>query len=358
MKTHRLSLMKKIQGKRVWVATDEWTDSAGHAIVNVVLGCSGDIWVAATLQLDCNGPNLGVEHSELGRAVVGTLNNIGVDLQNVIAFVSDSAAVLKKAFDEVISKVCVNARWVPCISHALNNVGRALVAGLDGRMVNVFERGYPFLHAKRQAARRRRWFAFLKVEHKRQSIPPKYISTRWTIWRDCAEWYLEYFSLFGRFIVQEIGVCFFRCNVVVNVTFPGSAEGEKLDYMKNLFTKDTPQLLATMAYAVEVTSDLCELINVSQKTSTPVVTVMVHRLAALEATLRCKPTKYLTCIVLCFMLSGPNVLHPRVEEALTKVTDEAVRKSLIEKFDLARQGIHVTQTTLVSCFKCQLCKRS
>ena len=88
----------------------------------------------------------------------------------------------------------------------MNNIARVAIAGLDERMVDMFEKGYPFLHAKRQASRRRRWFAFLRSQRKQISVPPKYIPTRWTIWRDCAEWWLDNVDLFKRFVAQEIGV--------------------------------------------------------------------------------------------------------------------------------------------------------
>lgn len=36
-----------------------WTDSNGHVIIHVQLGCSGDIFVAATIQLERKEKNLG-----------------------------------------------------------------------------------------------------------------------------------------------------------------------------------------------------------------------------------------------------------------------------------------------------------
>ena len=31
-------------GKLVWLATDEWTDSLGHAMINILVGCSGEMF--------------------------------------------------------------------------------------------------------------------------------------------------------------------------------------------------------------------------------------------------------------------------------------------------------------------------
>lgn len=158
---HKAAVKKKVNCKKVWIATDEYTDTAGHAIINLLVGAGADIFVVRTVQLECRGKSMGVEHSELGQEVVDTLSQMGIELKNVIAFVSDAASVLRKAFDEYLKPLCKNAKWVPCFSHALNNVAKALVNGLDPRMVDLFDKGFPFLHAKRQAARRRRWFVGL-----------------------------------------------------------------------------------------------------------------------------------------------------------------------------------------------------
>ena len=95
-KVHKGAIRAKPNAKRCWVGVDEWTDEQGHAIANVLIGAGPKIFLAATLQLQCKGQNQGVEHSESGNEVINVLNNMGVPLKKVIAFVSDSAAVLKK----------------------------------------------------------------------------------------------------------------------------------------------------------------------------------------------------------------------------------------------------------------------
>ena len=87
---HLGALRQAISGKPVWIGTDEWTDSQGHAIINVIMGCAKDVYVVATVQLDCKGPNLGVEHQELGNAIIDTMTKLSVSPNHVFAFVSDS----------------------------------------------------------------------------------------------------------------------------------------------------------------------------------------------------------------------------------------------------------------------------
>ena len=77
---------------------------------------------------------------------------------------ADSASVLQKAFKDILQPVCPNARWVPCASHILNNVAKGILESVQNKLTKLFERGPGMFHAKRYAARRRRWFAFLRAE--------------------------------------------------------------------------------------------------------------------------------------------------------------------------------------------------
>ena len=55
-----------------------WTDEQGHTIGKVLIGIGPNIYVAAILQLLCKGQNYGVEHNELDKEVINTLNGMGV----------------------------------------------------------------------------------------------------------------------------------------------------------------------------------------------------------------------------------------------------------------------------------------
>ena len=85
------------------------------------------------------GPNDRVEHREVGTAVVRALSELGVHVSKVFAFVSHSALVLQQAFDVVLKLLCSNARWVPCFSHALNNVAKEVMKSLNAELVALFE---------------------------------------------------------------------------------------------------------------------------------------------------------------------------------------------------------------------------
>ena len=42
---HMGAICRKLQMKKVWVSTDEWTETLGHAIINVLLGTCGATYV-------------------------------------------------------------------------------------------------------------------------------------------------------------------------------------------------------------------------------------------------------------------------------------------------------------------------
>ena len=55
--------------------------------------------------------------------MLSVLANLGVSPENLIAFVSDSAAVLR---NNGLRNVYKDAIWVACTSHAVNNVAKEM----------------------------------------------------------------------------------------------------------------------------------------------------------------------------------------------------------------------------------------
>ena len=70
--------------------TAEYTDTAGHAITNLLMGSGRDILVVRVVQVECWGKSMGVEHAELGQEAVDTVSQLGVELKNAIAFVKEA----------------------------------------------------------------------------------------------------------------------------------------------------------------------------------------------------------------------------------------------------------------------------
>ena len=200
---HLACIRKKLENKKVFVSTDEWTSDQGFAILNILIASEGKVYVTGSVNLSCDGEQMGVEHRAVGQAVLENLRMMNISFGNVMAFVSDSAAVLKKAYEAVLQGACPDALWLPCVAHVFNNCAKSIMTGLDEKLTSLFEKGPGLLHAKRYAARRRRWFAHLVASRRVPSLPVKYLNTRWTIWRDCAEWWIAHWDVFRSFLEGE-----------------------------------------------------------------------------------------------------------------------------------------------------------
>ena len=140
----------------------------GHAIINISIGCGPQSWVVATCTLQCKGNNDGAEHTELAAEVNNVLGDVGIKPDNEVAYVSDSAAVLKAAYTHVLPGLYPESVHITCMSHGLNNVGKVILSSILELVTEIFERGPGQLHAKRHAASGRMWFASLKAKQRGQ----------------------------------------------------------------------------------------------------------------------------------------------------------------------------------------------
>ena len=53
--TQIAAIRKLVQGKRLWVGTDEWTSDRGAAIANIVVGCNEKTFVVDSVHVACKG---------------------------------------------------------------------------------------------------------------------------------------------------------------------------------------------------------------------------------------------------------------------------------------------------------------
>ena len=167
--THLAAIRRRLHRPRLkyvphaWLSFDERTDDFGNAIVDVILGVGRECFVIETATLECKGPNLGVEHSELVSVLVDTLGRLGISPQDIGFFITDGASVVKAAITAALP-VFLAAIQVICLAHTLNNCAKAMLGAAGFQMVsNFYTSARSFVNAKLHAARRRRWYAFLKA---------------------------------------------------------------------------------------------------------------------------------------------------------------------------------------------------
>jgi hypothetical protein len=191
----------------------------------------------------------------------------------------------------------------------LNNVAKSIIADLDSNLVRIFELGPAMLHAKRYSGRRRRWFAFLHRKKVGRSVPPKYITTRWSIWRTVASWWIDYMDHMHEFLKLEVQ------------RYKADAVPTNLQQLLDLLAVEQSAKKATMVFACEATEIFITAINVAQTEGEPVAVIMLDCLADLQSALEA------------------NTYHPRVVTALEAMANSAARLALKNKFSAAQKHL-------------------
>lgn len=162
-----------IQGKFVSLIVDETTDCRDKSILNIIAKCENKVYLVdcVTMQ-ECN-------HKTLSQSVIKAVSNMGIDFENILAFVTDSAAYCVKAYKDVISNVFPNSRHVRCFAHILNLAGDIFVhwPGLDDvAQLNTFIKSALF----KKPGRKQRYLNYIKeylpADHVK--LPPEPVQTR------------------------------------------------------------------------------------------------------------------------------------------------------------------------------------
>ena len=116
----------KVSNNPICVIFDEMIDNDGRYVLNI-LACPVN---AAT---DENGLLKSylldtcflekTNHSTVAQAVVGVLNEYGVNYDNVVDFDTDNATYTKKAYNDVLTGLYPKAIHCTCLTHIVNLVG-------------------------------------------------------------------------------------------------------------------------------------------------------------------------------------------------------------------------------------------
>jgi hypothetical protein len=171
--SHLDHLKKTLRDKKVSIIADETTDCRDKSILNVIAGLNGRYYLIDVVSMEaCN-------HATLSQTVINSLNCVGINYTDVIAFVTDSAAYCLKAYNDILQHLLPNAKQVPCLAHVLNLTGDVYVkwkdfshlATLIGMMKSVFFK---------KPGRKQRYLAFLGeyLPQEKVKLPPVPVSTR------------------------------------------------------------------------------------------------------------------------------------------------------------------------------------
>ena len=83
-------------------------DIRDHSILNVIASVHGQPYLIGVTKMEaCN-------HSTFSQAIIKVVSNAGIDLDSVVAVVTDSAAYCLKAYREVLSPVFPKSTHILC----------------------------------------------------------------------------------------------------------------------------------------------------------------------------------------------------------------------------------------------------
>ena len=202
----------------------------------------------------------------------------------------------------VLQHVWRNARWFLCWSHKLAGIGDILRKHDVFSMINLLYRSSSLVKVPMHSARRRRWRERSGLE----TVPPNIGDTRWTSWRDGADWYCENWEAWKDFVVLDAGKT--------------KRNEENLSLMHEIhdcITKQGVNCVVRLAFITDHTSVLMAAINLAQSDG-PVACFVYDKMKDVqfhwEDTLQRK------------------ILHPRIEEALKKLprSADSIRRKLFD----------------------------
>lgn len=238
----KTELKNLIDGKPLVVIFDETPDVEGRCVLNILfapleLDEKGLIraYVVDTVFLEtCN-------HQTVSQAVVKTLQDYGVENENVIAFETDNAAYMIKAYKTVLKVLFPNSLHITCMAHIMNLVGEAFRKPFVELNQFVMCFSQMFFMA---GSRKRRYLKYLVdrgLKKEQATMPPNPCGTRWNSWYRAVIYHKEHFSLYKDFIDNEY--------------LASKCPPNSLEYLHKLFSKEDYESICVQ---VNIVATNCE----------------------------------------------------------------------------------------------------
>lgn len=185
---------------KVALLCDETSDSLNRSVFQIIL-------IKLDLNYD-NRPKLvdtlfleAVNFETVSRSIIDCLVKMNIKFQNVMAFISDNASYMTKAFKFCLKTILFNATHVTCFAYIITLVGetwRSNLSEIDGIVANlksIFARG---------SNRKRRFIDLLKQNQIENPVMyPSPVVTRWKTWFKALKYINQHFQLIKDFVDSE-----------------------------------------------------------------------------------------------------------------------------------------------------------
>ncbi|GFN98242.1 glycine--tRNA ligase [Plakobranchus ocellatus] len=143
-------------------------------------------------------------HSTVGTAIIECLVSTGIKFTDVITVNTDNAAYMKKAFNEILKGLMLNATHIMCMAHIMSLVGEAFRKPFNRTNKFVKAANAIFWHAN---ARKARYLRFITPLVNSPKMPPNPIATRWNCWFEAVAYHEKNLQHFATFVAEEMEHC-------------------------------------------------------------------------------------------------------------------------------------------------------
>ena len=129
---HLGALKSKLVGEKVIIIIDKTTDSREKSVLHILPGFRDHSTFLADVQYSQN-----VNHASVAQKVLMALTELGIDFNDVLAVVTDSAAHMLKCHQVALSPVLPNSVHITGWAYVINLVGDTWVHIRELKLVNT-----------------------------------------------------------------------------------------------------------------------------------------------------------------------------------------------------------------------------
>ncbi|KAK3924038.1 Coiled-coil domain-containing protein 125 [Frankliniella fusca] len=193
-----------LQGKDIVVFSDEVEDKAGRCIYNILFqtlepSTEQQLYLASSSLLDA------ANAANCCKAFLKTLDDYGKSIEEVQAFVADSARYMDKCF-RTLQSLNEELLHIQCWPHKLHHCGQTWQFSLPDLNQAIMNTTKLFLHARK---RKKQYLAFLSKKYPDQPKKWKHfplpVITRWYSWKKSVDYIYEYFDDICEFVNEMYG---------------------------------------------------------------------------------------------------------------------------------------------------------
>uniref|UniRef100_H3AFC8 HAT C-terminal dimerisation domain-containing protein n=1 Tax=Latimeria chalumnae TaxID=7897 RepID=H3AFC8_LATCH len=201
-KCHKQEIMELVN---LSVVTDESTDAQDQYVLHILFVLQGlndedasdsemKTILTDTMYLQT------VNYTTISQAIVKCLNNFGVDFNNIIAFISDNATYVSKAYNQVLQGLLSNSVHLTCNAHIValvSDIWRTNFPEVD-KLIATVKKVFKYCPSRKLHFKEHLQSTVQVVgSNLRVKLPPEPVKTRWGSWYAATEYHAQYITSYS-----------------------------------------------------------------------------------------------------------------------------------------------------------------